>query len=82
MTGSPADENYATLSGFWEDWEPGEYRQSTTACCPRQTIPDSCGCLEGCACLCADCDCGDDEDDYFDLKFENDFAADLPEREA
>jgi hypothetical protein len=64
-----------------EPW--AEYRQSTTACCPRETIPDSCSCLEGCECLCADCecgcgcDCGDDGDDYFDLKAENDFAADL-----
>lgn len=38
-------------------------RQSTTACCPRQTIPDSCSCPDGCACLCADCDCGRDGDD-------------------
>jgi hypothetical protein len=36
------------------------YRQSATACCPRETIPDSCSCLEGCTCLCADCDCGED----------------------
>jgi hypothetical protein len=82
MTGSPADENYATLSGYWEGWEDfaPEYRQSTTACCPRETIPDSCGCPDGCACLCADCECGDDGDDdldYFDAKWENDFAADL-----
>lgn len=35
-----------------------EYHQSTTACCPRETIPDSCSCLEGCECLCLDCDCG------------------------
>ncbi len=38
-----------------------EYRQSTTACCPRETIPDSCACLEGCSCHCSDCDCGRDE---------------------
>lgn len=87
MTGNPADEDYATLSGYWEGLESDEYRQSTTACCPRQTIPDSCSCLEGCGCLCADCecgtgcDCGDNGDDYFDLKAENDFAAGLPERE-
>ena len=31
--------------------------QSTTACCPRQTIPDSCSCLEGCDCMCTDCIC-------------------------
>ena len=40
------------------DWFADEYRQSTTACCPRQTIPDSCSCPEGCGCLCADCECG------------------------
>lgn len=34
-----------------------EYRQSTTACCPRETIPDSCSCLEDCGCMCADCIC-------------------------
>jgi hypothetical protein len=45
---------YGSIAG--RPWD--EYRQSTTACCPRQTIPDSCGCLEGCGCLCADCDCG------------------------
>jgi hypothetical protein len=39
-----------------DDDDPYE-RQSTTACCPRQTIPDSCSCLEGCQCLCRDCDC-------------------------
>ena len=41
------------------------YRQSTTACCPRQTIPDSCSCLEGCECMCTDCICGNwgEEDD-------------------
>lgn len=73
MTGSPADEDYATLSGYWGGWEDDEPdlmggypAQSTTACCPRQTIPDSCSCLEGCSCLCRDCDCGtgcDDEDE-------------------
>jgi hypothetical protein len=61
------------LSPAWKtrtaESDEDEYRQSTTACCPRQTIPDSCGCLEGCGCLCADCDCGtgcdcgDDDDD-------------------
>lgn len=42
-----------------------EYRQSATACCPRQTIPDSCSCPDGCECLCRDCDCGrrDEEED-------------------
>ena len=46
------------MTGYREGWDDDYYRQSTTACCPRQTIPDSCGCLEGCGCLCADCDCG------------------------
>lgn len=40
-----------------DDFED-EYRQSTTACCPRQTIPDSCSCPDDCECLCADCICG------------------------
>ena len=35
---------------------PYDY-QSETACCPRQTIPDSCSCLEDCGCMCLDCDC-------------------------
>ena len=49
------------------DYFAAEYRQSTTACCPRQTIPDSCSCIEGCSCLCRDCDCGEDEwDDTYD----------------
>jgi len=39
------------------DYFAAEYRQSTTACCPRQTIPDSCSCPDGCQCLCRDCDC-------------------------
>ena len=65
MTGSPADEDYATLSGYWEGWEDDGNRQSATACCPRETIPDSCSCLDGCACLCADCDC-DDMAEFFD----------------
>ena len=44
-------------------------RQSDTACCPRQTIPDSCSCMEGCECMCLDCICdhwGDegDADDF------------------
>lgn len=43
-----------------------EYRQSTTACCPRQTIPDSCECPDGCECLCRDCDCPAGEDDEDD----------------
>jgi len=40
-----------------DDDDDDYYRQSTTACCPRQTIPDSCSCLEGCECMCADCIC-------------------------
>ncbi len=42
-----------------DDDEEDEYRQSVTACCPRETIPDSCSCPDGCPCLCRDCDCGD-----------------------
>ena len=48
-------------------------RQSDTACCPRQTIPDSCSCLEGCECMCLDCICegwGEEDDEprmYGDL---------------
>ena len=40
-----------------------EYRQSVTACCPRETIPDSCSCLDDCDCLCFDCDCMDADDE-------------------
>ena len=36
-------------------------RQSDTACCPRETIPDSCSCPEGCECMCRDCDCDSEE---------------------
>ncbi len=39
--------------------------QSTTACCPRQTIPDSCSCL-GCGCMCLDCDCENWGEEYDD----------------
>lgn len=35
-------------------------RQSTTACCPRETVPDSCSCPDGCRCHCFDCDCATD----------------------
>ena len=42
---------------FDPDGPSYEYRQSTTACCPRETIPDSCSCLDGCDCRCMDCDC-------------------------
>lgn len=41
-----------------------EYEQSTTACCPRQTIPDSCSCLEDCECMCLDCICGNWGEEY------------------
>jgi hypothetical protein len=46
-------------------FDDDNFSQSRTACCPRQTIPDSCSCLEGCGCMCLDCDCGNwgDEDD-------------------
>lgn len=49
-----------------DDLDDGYYRQSETACCPRETIPDSCGCPDGCDCMCADCDCtgrGEEDDD-------------------
>lgn len=46
-----------------DDEQDDYYRQSDTACCPRETIPDSCGCLDGCECICRDCDCGGDEPD-------------------
>lgn len=52
-----------------DDWEHGfwdEYRQSATACCPRQTIPDSCSCLEDCGCMCLDCDCTGWGEEYED----------------
>ena len=61
----------ADLSG--PDWEPiteQEFaawaQQSMTACCPRQTIPDSCSCLEGCTCTCTDCICGNWGEEYED----------------
>jgi len=41
------------------------FEQSATACCPRQTIPDSCSCLEGCECVCLECTCGEDDGDDF-----------------
>lgn len=56
------DDDYPDVSGGGVPWS--EYEQSTTACCPRQTIPDSCSCLEDCECMCADCICeGWGEDD-------------------
>lgn len=39
-----------------------DYRQSTTACCPRDTIPDDCNCPDDCQCLCTDCSCQGDGD--------------------
>lgn len=50
---------------YWPDWYEHnlDLWQSTTACCPRETIPDSCSCPDGCNCLCADCDCGNDDED-------------------
>ena len=49
----------ASIAGeLADEGDDGYYHQSTTACCPRQTIPDSCSCPEGCGCLCADCECG------------------------
>ena len=43
--------------GSFADDDDDYYRQSATACCPRQTIPDSCSCPEGCECMCTDCMC-------------------------
>ena len=43
-------------NGHPDDWQ----KQSTTACCPRETIPDSCSCPDGCTCECLDCQCDDD----------------------
>lgn len=40
--------------------------QSTTACCPRETIPDSCSCLDGCECMCLDCTCEGWGEEYED----------------
>ena len=40
--------------------------QSETACCPRETIPDSCSCLEDCDCMCLDCICGAWGEEYED----------------
>ena len=57
---------WSTASGDYgmtsEEADPG-LTQSITACCPRQTIPDSCSCLEGCECICRDCDCQDSYDE-------------------
>ena len=51
-----------------EEWMTDDLmsEQSTTACCPRQTIPDSCSCLEGCECMCLDCDCANWGEEYDD----------------
>jgi hypothetical protein len=45
-----------------------EDAQSVMACCPRETIPDSCSCPDGCECPCLDCDC-DDELDADELRY-------------
>ena len=51
-------DDLAELAGLLDDdGDDGYFEQSATACCPRQTIPDSCSCLEGCACMCLDCIC-------------------------
>jgi hypothetical protein len=55
LTNEDADLSYPDVSG---GGVPHDERQSATACCPRQTIPDSCSCPDGCTCLCRDCDCG------------------------
>jgi hypothetical protein len=56
--GGPCQRCWDAVGSRHADDDDDYYRQSTTACCPRQTIPDSCGCPDGCACLCRDCDCG------------------------
>ena len=44
------------------------YGQSTTACCPRETIPDSCSCPDGgCECDCLDCYCRPYDDEELTL---------------
>ena len=55
-----------SFTGDDDDEGDDYYRQSTTACCPRQTIPDSCSCLEGCKCMCADCICANWGEEYED----------------
>ena len=48
-----------------EELDYDDFGQSRTACCPRQTIPDSCSCLEDCECMCLDCICegwGEEDD--------------------
>jgi hypothetical protein len=62
---APMSEAEADAAGQREAWgDVGE--QSTTACCPRETIPDSCSCPDGCDCACLDCTCGHwgDDDDF------------------
>ena len=69
MTAHPPDMRITWLdNGRADDDDEGDdyYRQSTTACCPRQTIPDSCGCLEDCECMCLDCDCPNWGEEYED----------------
>jgi hypothetical protein len=63
-----------SVEWYWPDWESTDYytglasrgdpdyEQSRTACCPRETIPDSCSCPDGCQCACFDCDCGEEEE--------------------
>ena len=44
--------------------DDGYYAQSATACCPRETIPDSCSCPDGCECMCRDCTCPPDDPEW------------------
>ncbi len=55
-----------SVAWYWPDWKGSapDHVQSETACCPRETVPDSCSCPDDCDCMCLDCLCenwGDDE---------------------
>jgi hypothetical protein len=52
--------------------------QSTTACCPRECIPDECSCPDGCECTCLDCDCPYPLDSSDDLGGDDLFWAEPP----
>ena len=56
----------------------GYYHQSTTACCPRETIPDSCSCPDDCDCTCLDCNCPCPLEPYDDLNGDDLFRAEPP----
>ena len=56
MTSEP-EPDWDTIAEQRIEAERDYYWQSATACCPRETIPDSCSCLEFCDCMCCDCIC-------------------------